>query len=101
MVRRITPKERELRERIRKYHFGSLWADFDTTRDNIQETPIEKLEKRINLLGETLNILTNLEWRYEELTKETLPEDCSNILERFDDSYKRILDLYKNKFTNP
>lgn len=91
MVRQITPRENELLNQFRKYDLTSQWAEFDTTRDDLQWAELEDIEKRANLLILCAYRLSTIEKEYEALTREHLPKDCSDILERFYTSCQTLI----------
>jgi hypothetical protein len=97
MVRQTTPEEFKIIEKIKRYRTASLWADFDSTRNDIGDKTQRELEKRMEILLNPTLGLRKMEAKYESLTGDQLPSECSDILGRFENSCERIYITYANK----
>jgi hypothetical protein len=99
MVRLTIPEEFKIIENIKKHRLQSIWADFDTTREDIENKHTEEIETRMEILLNPTLELQKMETRYESITGERLPQECSNIIGRFENSCERIYLEYNNRIT--
>lgn len=90
MVRLTLPEEYTIFQKIKENYMASKWATFDATRDDIPNESLDRLNQRKKILGNKNEEMSKLEKKYSCLTNDPLPDDCTEIIERFQKAERLI-----------